>query len=290
MNQNAAASVPDTMPVLGKTQAAAVPTAKAINREHRLAHESAESAVEHAIRCGELLRAKKDELDHGEFIPWIAAKCEFSERLARAYMQVSKQNGNALPFSSLRRALGWDQEAERPTFREPPPFPGVGYFNLIYADPPWRYEHSKTESRAIENQYPTMELEDIKALKVPAADDCVLFMWATSPKLAESLEVLAAWDFTYRTCAVWDKEVIGMGYYFRQQHELLLVATRGEPGTPEEGARQSSIIRSRRGLHSAKPAIVYEMLEAMYPHAVRLELFARESRDGWSGWGNQLAA
>ena len=168
--------------------------------------------------------------------------------------------------------------------------PPAGQYSLIYADPPWRYEHVRTESRAIENQYPTMGLDDLKAMQVPAADDCVLFLWATSPKLAESMEVLTAWDFTYRTCAVWDKEVIGMGYYFRQQHELLLVATRGTPGTPEEGARPSSVIHGRRAAHSAKPMIVYELLERMYPSAARLELFAREPREGWTGWGNQLAA
>jgi len=170
------------------------------------------------------------------------------------------------------------------------PATASGLYGLVYADPPWRYEHSKTESRAIENQYPTMSLDDIKALTVPAADDCILFMWATSPKLAESLEVVTAWRFTYRTCAVWDKEVIGMGYYFRQQHELLLVATRGTPGAPDESVRESSVIRSRRAAHSEKPALVYELIERMYPNTTRIELFARTARAGWDSWGNQLAA
>ncbi|MGH8534079.1 MAG: MT-A70 family methyltransferase, partial [Gammaproteobacteria bacterium] len=74
-----------------------------------------------------------------------------------------------------------------------------GTFPLIYADPPWRYEHVKTESQAIENQYPTMSLDEIKAKTVPAAEDCVLFLWTTSPKLAESMDVIRAWGFDYRT-------------------------------------------------------------------------------------------
>lgn len=164
------------------------------------------------------------------------------------------------------------------------PWP-TGKFSLIYADPPWRYEHTQTESRAIENQYPTMSLDEIKALEVPAADNCVLFLWATSPKLAEAMEVIQAWGFTYRTCAVWDKEVLGMGYYFRQQHELLLVATLGEPGAPPESARISSVIRSRRRSHSVKPAMVYEIIEGMYPYKNKLELFARITRPGWTRWG-----
>lgn len=165
-----------------------------------------------------------------------------------------------------------------------------GHYRLLYADPPWQYEHVKTESRAVENQYPTMTLEQICALEVPAADDAVLFLWATSPKLAEALTVVSAWGFTYRTCAVWDKGVIGMGYYFRQQHELLLVAGRGELSVPEPAARPASVFRSPRTKHSAKPVLVYEILEQMYPtftEADRAELFARETRPGWTPWGNE---
>ena len=165
-------------------------------------------------------------------------------------------------------------------------------YPVIYADPPWRYEYIETESRAVENQYPTMALDEIKALDLDAItlDDCVLFMWATSPKLAEAFEVLNAWGFEYRTCAVWDKQKIGMGYYFRQQHELLLVAVRGQPLTPAPANRPSSVLSFPRGEHSAKPAEVYELIEAMYPELPKLEMFCRSPRDGWGAWGNQAAA
>ncbi len=165
-------------------------------------------------------------------------------------------------------------------------------YPVIYADPPWRYEYIETESRAIENQYPTMTLDEIKALDLDsiALDDCVLFMWATSPKLAEAFEVLRAWGFEYRTCAVWDKQKIGMGYYFRQQHELLLVAVRGQPMTPAPANRPSSVLSFPRGEHSAKPVEVYELIEAMYPELPKLEMFCRSPRDGWGAWGNQAAA
>lgn len=165
-------------------------------------------------------------------------------------------------------------------------------FPVIYCDPPWRYEHVETESRAIENQYPTLSLDEICALPLHdiAHDDAILFMWATSPKLAEAMRVLDAWGFTYRTCAAWDKEVIGMGYYFRQQHELLLVATRGELPTPLPANRPSSVIRARREEHSAKPDMVYELIEAMYPEFDKVEMFARRTREGWHAWGNQSKA
>lgn len=164
-----------------------------------------------------------------------------------------------------------------------------GQFRLIYADPPWQYEHIATESRAIENQYPTMTLEAICKLAVPAAPDAVLFLWATSPKLAEAIQVIERWSFSYRTCAVWDKERQGMGYYFRQQHELLLVAARGALPVPEPADRPPSVIRLPRGTHSDKPAVVYGLLERMYPTFTaedRIELFARRARAGWTMWGN----
>ena len=162
-------------------------------------------------------------------------------------------------------------------------------YPVILADPPWRYEHVKTESRAIENQYPTMELADICRLPVAslATPDAVLFLWATSPKLAESLEVIVAWGFTYRTCAVWVKDKIGMGYYFRQQHELLLVATRGTPPVPPESKRVASIFKARRARHSAKPESVYVAIERMYARLPKVEIFCRKPRKGWAAWGNE---
>lgn len=162
-------------------------------------------------------------------------------------------------------------------------------YPVLYADPPWRYEHAESESRAIENQYPTMLLDDICALPVSdlATPDAILFLWATSPKLVEALRVIKAWDFTYRTCAVWNKQKIGMGYYFRQQHELLLVATRGSIPAPPPAARPSSVFSESRDEHSAKPAQFAEWIEAMYPKLPRMELFCRSPREGWATWGNQ---
>ena len=166
---------------------------------------------------------------------------------------------------------------------------GVGTYPVIFADPPWRYDYAETDTRAIENQYPTMPIEDICALPLAsiATDDCVLFLWATSPKLIEALDVVKAWGFTYKTCMVWAKDKIGMGYYARQQHELLLIATRGAPPTPAPADRPSSVITATRGEHSAKPDEFYAVIERMYPALPKIELFCRSPRDGWSAWGNQ---
>jgi len=166
----------------------------------------------------------------------------------------------------------------------------VTLYPIVYCDPPWRYEYSPTDNREIENHYPTMTLEEICMLPVAeiATPDSVLFLWTTSPKLAESMQVIEAWGYAYKTCMVWDKERMGMGYYARQQHELLLIATRGAVPVPEPANRPASVIRARRdNEHSAKPAEFYDVIERMYPDLPKIELFARGRRAGWAAWGNQ---
>ena len=165
-------------------------------------------------------------------------------------------------------------------------------YPVVYADPPWRYDFSATTSREIENHYPTMTIEEICALPVAdiVTDDAVLFMWATVPKLEESLKVIEAWGFNYRSSFAWVKDKIGMGYWARNQHELLLVAVRGRFPPPHESVRVSSIIHGDRTKHSAKPESTYEIIESYFPSLPKIELFCRSPRNGWSVWGNQSEA
>ena len=169
-------------------------------------------------------------------------------------------------------------------------------YSIIYADPPWRYESgTTTPSRDIEHHYPTMTLEDICGLgsMVSSISDknCVLFLWSTSPKLAEAVRVVEAWGFNYRTNLAWVKTgSLGLGNYARINHELLLVAIRGNPGCPEPKSRPHSVIEIRKGRHSEKPARFYDTIEAMYPNAIRIELFARQRREGWAAWGNEVSS
>lgn len=167
------------------------------------------------------------------------------------------------------------------------PFPDKKY-QIIYADPPWRYSFSKSGNRKIENHYPTMTLEDIKNLPIPSADDCILFLWTTAPKLLEGIEVLKAWGFTYKTQAIWDKQVIGMGYWFRGQHEILLVGTKGKVSPPETNFRNSSIYSEKRTRHSKKPQYYRDWIAQAYPDMPKLEMFARNTDDDWDSWGNEI--
>lgn len=164
-------------------------------------------------------------------------------------------------------------------------------YPIIYADPPWEYEKGTTDpTREIANQYPPMPLADICALKVAdlTTPDAVLFMWATNPLLPEAFEVLKAWGFTYKTNIAWDKEYGEMGYWVRSRHELLLIATRGNPPTPPTAERPVSVQHIRKDSeHSRKPDEFYALIERAYPTLPKIELFAKHPPNGWARWGNQ---
>lgn len=168
---------------------------------------------------------------------------------------------------------------------------GEQKFSVIYADPPWQYDFAETANREIENQYPTMDIEDIKAINVSefCHTDAVLYLWATAPKLRESLSVMEAWGFEYKTNMVWVKDKIGMGYWARSQHELLLIGTRGNFPAPSKEKRVSSIIEAPRTKHSQKPVQCAELLETLYLDMAKIELFCRSPREGWTVWGYEAA-
>jgi len=169
----------------------------------------------------------------------------------------------------------------------------VTQYEVIYADPPWRYAFS-TPKRRIENHYPTMSLEEICALSVPAAKDSVLYLWVTAPMLREGLKVMDSWGFEYKSHAIWDKQKVGMGFWFRGQHELLFVGTKGNFSPPEQSQRISSVMREPRGLHSRKPDGVREMIAKWFPNTKRLEMFSRPvtgnmfDASEWDSFGNEV--
>jgi N6-adenosine-specific RNA methylase IME4 len=192
--------------------------------------------------------------------------------------------------AEIRRAERIERLAA--TCNQNTPFPSDRRYAVLSADPPWHFEVYNEESgveRAAGNYYPTMSLDEICALPVLslAAPDAILFMWTTAPHLQESFQVLAAWGFEYKTNSVWVKDKIGLGYFVRNQHELLLVATRGDMPSPSPANRPPSVISAPRREHSRKPDEAYALIEAMYPALPKLELFARQRRPGWDVWGNE---
>lgn len=166
-----------------------------------------------------------------------------------------------------------------------------GKFRVIYADPPWEYprdQHSRGEQETtLGSHYQSLSYDELAmmAVKDIAADDAVLFLWATSPKLEEALDLAAAWGFDYKASMVWDKVKHNVGYYVSVRHELLLICTRGSC-TPDVPELVDSVVVIERSEHSKKPSQFRSLIDRLYPHGPRIELFAREKADGWEAYGN----
>lgn len=173
----------------------------------------------------------------------------------------------------------------------------IGPFPLILADPPWKFEvySEKGLDRTPDQHYPTMGDDDIAAFRVEgkliseiATRDAALFMWCTSSNIHRALRIMEAWDFEYKTHAIWAKDRSGMGLVFRNMHEVLLYGTRGKMPGPQY--QPQSVFHLPRGKHSAKPTEIRKAIERMYPDfddTTRLELFAREKPKGWTVYGHE---
>jgi N6-adenosine-specific RNA methylase IME4 len=171
-------------------------------------------------------------------------------------------------------------------------------YSTILADPPWRFQN-RTGKMAPEHQrllrYPTMSIEEIVELPVGrlAASQSHLYLWVPNALLAEGLEVMRRWGFTYKTNIVWYKtrkdggpDGRGVGFYFRNVTELVLFGVRGQIRTLPPGRRQVNIVATNKREHSRKPDELYDLIESCSPGPY-LELFARHKRHGWAQWGNE---
>jgi N6-adenosine-specific RNA methylase IME4 len=167
-------------------------------------------------------------------------------------------------------------------------------YDLIMADPPWRFElwSEAGEGKSAQAQYATMGLDAIAGLPVGelAAPDCLLWLWATAPMLPQALVVIERWGFRYVTMGFWakrtrhDKAAFGTGYVLRSAGEPFLIGKRGDPVTTR-GVR--NVVMGRVREHSRKPDEAYAAAEKLMPEARRVELFSRERRPGWAAWGNE---
>ena len=173
-------------------------------------------------------------------------------------------------------------------------------YQIIYADPPWKYSFAPSKKMKIENHYKTLSVDEICTIVPPAEKNSVLFLWSTSPKLIEAIRVINAWGFSYTTHAIWDKGSRGMGYWFLGQHEMLIVAKRGQFSPPAPAMRCGSMLRypnqnrlarinGKCNVHSLKPWEIRAMISRWYPECSKLEMFARQKTEGWDIWGNEIS-
>lgn len=175
-------------------------------------------------------------------------------------------------------------------------------FDVIVIDPPWGFDRRWTKSSAL-HHYPTMKDKDIYAIPLQqlAAENCMLLVWGLDTKVPEALKAIEEWGFKFKKMfMVWLKvfknkktPVCGMGNYTRGCTEHIYLASRGRI-TQFRDARDISqlLIAPRRG-HSEKPIEFWKALEkyfgSHYSGLHKIEIFARQKRDGWHCWGNEVA-
>lgn len=188
-------------------------------------------------------------------------------------------------FSEVRREI---RAAE---VRKAVVLPSAKY-RVFYADPPWSYndkcDDGAIQSGGAEKHYPSMTIPELCALKIRdlAMADAVLFLWVTSPLLFECAPLIEAWGFRYKASFVWDKVKHNLGHYNSVRHEFLLVCTRGSC-MPDTKKLIDSVQSIERTTHSTKPEEFRNIIEELYPHGKKLEMFARKQSKGWETFGNE---
>lgn len=171
-------------------------------------------------------------------------------------------------------------------------------YNIIYADPPWKYNTWRDGEGTAENHYKTMEVEEIinmkDTIKRISEKDCILFIWITFPCLLDGIKVIKEWGFKYKTCGfnwikrnkVSDTWFFGLGHWTRANSEICLLATKG--AIKRKSNKVSQVIDTHIEEHSKKPAIVRDKITELVGDLPRIELFARQTSEGWDSWGDEV--
>lgn len=169
-------------------------------------------------------------------------------------------------------------------------------YQVLYADPPWQCQRTKGRGIAADH-YPVMRMEEFCRLPVGelADSDAALFLWVTFPQLETGLQLIRAWQFTYKTAAfVWVKTnkksgtpFWGLGSWTRSNAEICLLAVRGHLKRISKSVHQIILPIER---HGKKPDQVRERIVLLMGDAPRIEFFVRERVSGWDAWGNEVTS
>jgi len=172
-------------------------------------------------------------------------------------------------------------------------------YDVILADPPWPYDSARMAQKenkdkfkkvGVNDEYTTMSMEEMCSLPIKniRAKNCILYLWATGPKLPEAFELMKAWGFKYSTMAfVWDKRIPNPGWYSCSQVEYVLVGKKGKcPKRAKTNTKQ--FLTEARTKHSKKPEAIQDRIDDHWVDCEKLELFARRYRPGWDCLGLEL--
>ena len=215
----------------------------------------------------------------------VADNREEVRRLASLQPEQQKQVAERLVLGSARtvkqakRALDMDGLKEQ-VAQAPPP---EGTYNVVVIDPPWPYQvRANDPTHRAANPYPSMSIDQLAELVIPAAPDCILWLWTTNSFLLEALTLLQQWDFEQKTMLTWVKDRMGLGDWLRGQTEHCLLAVRGNAKVLL--TNQTTVLEGKMREHSRKPDEFYAMVEQLCP-GTKAELFSRQERTGWTMFG-----
>ncbi len=266
------------------------------------------------IEAGQRLAAKKAQLDHGQWLPWLETNADilgFETRMTASRLMKAARKCNVNDTFNEENAILlnrtiWGNEEPEPIEQFPaitgPEGVCCGYdelhalvrrgvrFGNIYADPPWLYGNQGTRA-ATSNHYAGLTVDqlcdpNLFPISKLAADDAHLHLWTTNGFLLECPRIFEAWGFEFKSSFVWTKPQMGIGNYWRNSHEFLLTAIRGDAKRFSRKDLRSWVTHPR-GRHSAKPEQVRDWIAAASP-TPRLELFARATHEGWLALGDQI--
>jgi N6-adenosine-specific RNA methylase IME4 len=223
-----------------------------------------------------------------DVITLTAKECHVSPRTivsARQYARIVEERPELRgeKVTKVLRAVKKEKQKETiKTLTKP-----SGKFNVLVFDPPWEgtgaYDPDGFRGAG---DYPTMSFDEIKAIKPPAENDCVLWLWGIDLHLKETLEVIEAWGFERKSTLIWVKDKMGLGHYLRNQHEYCFLCTKGKPVF--HGESIPSVLHAPRRAHSEKPEEFYKLVEKASPYPKKLDYFARKKREGWAVFGDEV--
>lgn len=238
------------------------------------------------VEVAESAFAKKNPT-HAEAMEVFKVSRHKAEKAAKvqdaAPALAQKVHQGEIALNNAYRQVKGAEERKKITSTVPP----EGTYQVIVIDPPWPFTSRQNDpTHEIASPYEPMSIEKIKAFKIPAAEDSVLWLWVPNTFLHDAFHVLEAWGFTYHTTLTWAKNFVGLGDWLGGQTEHCLLATRGKYRIYR--TNESTLLEAPRIKHSEKPDSFYELVERLCP-GQKIDMCARHKREGWEAWGIEIA-
>ena len=173
-------------------------------------------------------------------------------------------------------------------------------YDLIYADPPWKQskggkKNVRKNSSGKPLDYQTISLEEIeehlRQATTLTSENSIMFLWTIDKYLLEAQKIAEKLGYKLHARMIWNKvNGIPAAFTIRYGHEYLLYMYKGKllPIEKQERGKIHSVFTEKVKKHSQKPEIAYEIIERLYPNTNKLEMYARNTRENWDCWGNEV--